>query len=78
MGSEVIKLAMKECEKAGFREGYLSAIYHISEILKNHLDENDEIEDYGIAEFFNQATADMKEDPDSFMAKYTMKKEGIA
>lgn len=80
MSSEIFKVAMKESEKAGFRAGYLSAIHHITQILHGNLDENDEIEDYGILEFCTKATMDMREDPDSFMAKYTIspKKEGVA
>ena len=76
MGSEVIKLAMKETEKAGFREGYLSAIYSYLELAKGF--EEGSKEARAIMDFSTNMITNIMNDPDGFMEKYSIKKEGVA
>ena len=77
MKSELLKEVMDESSKAGFRMGYLSAIYSYLEIAKGFEKGSKEAQD--IMDFSSVMMMEIAHDPDGFMEKHSIKGvEGVA
>lgn len=76
MRTELLNVAMDECKKGGFRIGYLSAIHSFLEIAKGFEEGSKEAQ--AIMDFSTDMMMEIAHNPDGFMEKYSIKKEGVA